>query len=41
MWYFRNGKLGAMMYDTRKKKLVFIPEKKWDRMSPSQRARFI
>lgn len=41
MWIVRNGKIVIMAQDTRRGgKLVYIPERKWIRLTDEQRARY-
>ena len=41
MWVVYRGKVHIMMYDTRKKKYVYIPEKTWDAMTDEQKMRYV
>ncbi len=41
MWIVWHGRVCIMMYDTKKRKYKFIPEKRWDRMSPLLRERYV
>lgn len=41
MWVVYRGKVCIMMYDTRKKKSVYIRERVWDRMSADEKMRYV
>jgi hypothetical protein len=41
MWVVYRGKVHIMMYDVRKKKSVYIRERKWDRMSAEEKMRYV
>jgi len=41
MWCVWRGHVCIMMYDTRKKKYVYIPERKWDAMSAEEKMRYV
>ena len=41
MWCIYRGKVCVMMYDTRKRKYVYIPEREWDKMPASQKMRYV
>lgn len=41
MWVVWNGKVCIMLYDTKRKRSVFIPERKWDGMSAKERERYV
>ena len=40
MYCVHNGISCVMVYDTEKGKYVYIPEKKWDKLSKDQRKQF-
>lgn len=41
MWVVKKGHVCIMMWDVRKKKYVYIPEKTWDRMSAEEKMRYV
>jgi hypothetical protein len=41
MWDVWKGHVRIMVFDTKKKKSVYIPEHKWDRMSAEQKMRYV
>lgn len=41
MWVVYRGKVCIMMYDTQKKKSVYIRERVWDAMSAERKARYV
>ena len=41
MWVVWKGRVCIMMYDTQKKKFVYIRERVWDAMSAEQKERYV
>lgn len=40
-WVVWNGKVCAMVYNLKRKRWEYIPERKWDTMSVKKRANYI
>lgn len=41
MWIVWKGRAYIVMYDTRKKRSVYIHERKWEKMSAEQKKRYV